>query len=258
MKKFISLFIVISIVGYFSSSAQNLMEESEIVVTLNMEGTSGNNGTAVIYNQEKEIYYAAFAGNSAFPLELFDKYGKHLYEVETGFDVRGLWYNPKQKRIEGNAYSGVGIYYKTLNARGYPDDNAFPILENVEVPSPNIVGTFNPKKKVIYYLFDKSIMILSSKDHSLLKSIELQIPTSSHDINSSCIFYTGVMKMEFALLDAGNKQLLVYDKKGNYKGAVAIHVSFEIKSIFNASFANGYLFLFDKDNRDWVGMKVFR
>lgn len=258
MKKLIILLLVFSLASAQSLIAQNLMQEAEAVVMLKMKGDNGNNGTAVVYNPKKEFYYAAFAGNTNFPLEVFNKYGKHLYKTITGFDVRGLWFNPKDDRIEGNAFDGVGLYYNTLDANGYPGDFATPILENIELPSSNSVGVGNSRKKEIYYLQNKEIKIYSAKDHAFKKQISLEIPYSSRDINTSTLLFTNVKNMEFGLLDVENKLLLLFNKKGAYKGSVSINASFSLPDRFNISFANEYLFIFNKNMREWTGYKVFK
>ncbi|MBL6964040.1 MAG: hypothetical protein ISR55_09455 [Bacteroidetes bacterium] len=258
MKKLVILLLLISVTLSQSILAQSLMQGAEVVVTFIMKGDNGNNGTAVTYNPKHDIYYAAFAGNSVFPLETFDKYGKHIDRVKTGFDVRGLWYNSKSKRIEGNAYDGAGLYYKTLNSSGFPDDYAYPIIENNEMPNSNSVGAYSPKKKEIYYLFGKEIKVYKRKNYEYKGSISLDIPYNSKNINTTTILFTGVKNMEFGILDEGNQSLLLFNKKGEHQGSVSINASFSLPEMFNVSFTNGYLFIFNKDRREWLGYQVFR
>jgi hypothetical protein len=261
MKKFAMCLIVLSMISVNITQAQDLMASAEAVVTLKMKAYNGSNAAAVCYNDDKNLYYAAFAGNEKYSLEVFDLYGQHLFQTKTNFDVRGLWYNPKTKQIEGNAYNNEGIIRKKLDEKAYPFEEASPVLAVTEGPTQQAVGIYNSRKKVIYYMgkvSEAEVEIYKAKDHSLKGKVKLQLPASASEINETTILYTGVKNMEFAVLDVGNSKLLFFDKKGNYKDSIPLHVSFELQTWFNVSFANGYLFLFNKNDREWTGYKVFR
>ena len=60
------------------------------------------------------IYYAVIAGNSSFPLETFDATGVSLYQTNTGFDCRGLWWNPNLNQLETNGQNIIENSEKLL------------------------------------------------------------------------------------------------------------------------------------------------
>ena len=85
----------------------------------------GTRGAAVIWHPVQKKYYAAFAGNETFPLAVFDVAGKRLSgeDLTCLIDIRGLWYNPKLKKICGNGYSEIGWFSYKLDAKGIPTES---------------------------------------------------------------------------------------------------------------------------------------
>jgi len=65
-----------------------------------MVSSDGTNASAVVWHSELNLYFTLIAGNSEFPFEAFDAEGKSTYSQPIQIDSRGMWYNPKKKRLE--------------------------------------------------------------------------------------------------------------------------------------------------------------
>mgnify|MGYP003330496660 FL=1 len=91
-------------------------------ITLKIDRSGGANGASVAWHPVQKKYYAAQAGNETFPMEVFDEKGKMLSDnnLETMFDVRGFWYNPKTKTLQANGYDTYGWAEYKLNGKGIP------------------------------------------------------------------------------------------------------------------------------------------
>ena len=110
--KFSKLVALSAITFFLSSSlsAQKNLELTGKTLTLQLKGSEGKNGNAVVYNSDKALYYASIAGNETYPLETFSESGENLFQGETGVDVRGVWYNSNSKNLEANCYDELGYY----------------------------------------------------------------------------------------------------------------------------------------------------
>ncbi len=86
------------------------------------DDNAGSNGGSVCWDPVVKKYYAAFAGNTLYPLAVFDATGKLLSDPELSAmqDTRGLWYNSVTKKVSGNTYNDNGWFYYTTNAKGIP------------------------------------------------------------------------------------------------------------------------------------------
>ena len=143
MKKIILSLIVLCIVStVFAQNTRSLKKVIELQMPKTAEDElCGKRGAGVCWNPVTQKYYASFAGNAGFPLAVFDFKGKRLTAdtVTTQIDTRGLWYNPKTKKISGNAYSDYGWFSYKLNAKGFPAAVDI-ILSGENQPEENSVG----------------------------------------------------------------------------------------------------------------------
>ena len=140
MNQLIFSFILFSL---SSLALAGVNENPAIDLTLSFQQSGGTNGVAVAYNPHQKLYYAAIAGNPNFPLEVFDEAGNPLWQGTTGQDIRSLWFNKKEKRLEFVAYGG-GLYYYPLDDNGYPS-NGTELWSGLTPPGDQSVGTFDGK-----------------------------------------------------------------------------------------------------------------
>lgn len=257
MKK--QLFLIAFTLMYAAGSfvqAQLPLSLSSSDISLPIYSGSGNNGLAVAYNPEKDLYYTSFAGNAHYPIEVFDRYGSSKSSGEIGADIRGMWYNPTAKRLEGILYNNTGSYFISLGYDGKPLSN------NITAFSygmdPQSVATYDPVKKKV--IFVESGIVYLFKPLSLkAKKIKLQ-PAAEGVSLVEVPLWTGVKGYELGLLGAGETVLYLFNiKNGRQTARIKLDDYFGIETIsaFNVSYCNGHVWLYDKNSRSWYGYPVF-
>lgn len=228
--------------------AQKTLSKS---IELHFEQSTGTNGSVVAYHPNIGMYYAAIAGNEVFPLEVFNEHGINMKQAKTGFDARGIWYNTKTKRMEGNAQGG-GIYEIDLDESGNPSA-ATKLSDKQMQPGEQSVGTFDSKKKLIVFYEAGYLHFFDSKKYSVKKTLRLKVKVGLDNINLTSLIYTGIKGQEFGLLDHNMKQVLVFNRKGEQTGSYQLPRNAITHTAFRFSYANNLVFLYDVNTRTWVG-----
>lgn len=251
MKKlFILFFVAVNLCTAYAQTTKQLAQ----VLTLQMPEGNGSNGAAVAWHEKNSSYYAAFAGNAEFPIAQFDAKGKLLSEADTKFDVRGLWYNANAANIEGNAFAGEGIFSLILSNKGEVE-NARALLMSSNAPFDNACAVFDAKKKQILFFDGQGVVRYNEKTEQIGKILNLQ-KDENNDYNSTSLIYTGIKKAEIGLLNVTKKRIEFFDaKKGKLNAVWNLPESAVIEDMFNFAYANGIVWLFDKENRTWVGYR---
>ncbi|MEJ8844223.1 hypothetical protein WG954_17650 [Lacibacter sp. H375] len=230
----------------------------------------GANGASVAYNPKEKLYYAAQAGNAEFPLVIFNANGKVVSaeDQKTLIDVRGLWYNPKTKKLEGNAYQEFGWFSYELNKDGLPEQ-LNKKKEGLYQPDQNSAGVLNTEDNEVLFLDGLNIVCYSTDGTDKRKSIQLHFGAiNANDAatlsladfektyNTSSIIYTGMKGAEIGLLNITKKEIELYNIKSGYLSIVIkLPVRFELETRFNFSYSNGIYWVFDKQNRKWNGFR---
>ncbi|MBL7766045.1 MAG: hypothetical protein JNJ58_08135 [Chitinophagaceae bacterium] len=228
------------------------------------------NGASVVWHPLQKKYYAARAGNSTFPMDVFNAAGKRISPegLETQFDIRGLWYDNVKKRICTNGYDDYGWAYYSLTAFGMPDTVTVFCYEILQ-PSENSVGCFDPKTYQVYFLDGTKVLaygaggddyeedyiekttLLVGPDEATASSIT-ELPEG---YNPTPVF-TGIPGKEIGLLNAYGNQVELYSlSTGKRTGIRKFPENTTLVTIFNFAYTNGMYFIFDKDNMQWVGYK---
>lgn len=229
-----------------------------------MPGSKGYNGAAVAWHPVYKKYYCAFAGNSSYPMGVFTATGRIISDedLEGTFDVRGLWFNPDRKKLEGNAYSDGGWIQLKLDEDGMPFDHTV-IAEGQRQPDVQSVGSYDVSRKMVFFLekgqiryydamgdpysrFDLKLGVdgvLASEDESVLGNYN----------NVAC--YTGFPGAEFALLNTDKLTIELYNRQGLLTRVLALPDNASVSERFSFSYANGSFWLFDKELRTWVSYK---
>ncbi|MFN4284426.1 MAG: hypothetical protein ACK4E8_00510 [Lacibacter sp.] len=229
----------------------------------------GANGAAVVYNPREKLYYAAQAGNKEFPLVIFNEAGNVLsYDQKTLMDIRGLWYNPNTRQIEGNGYKDFGWFAYNLDKKGFPESIRI-IREGRSQPDDHSAGVYNPDANEVYFLSGTDLIVYRTNGLPLGKVIKLKVGARSNadnpivsqtefeeNYNFRSIVYTGMAGAEIGLLNTSKKQVELYDLQTGYlTRTISLPLTFEPESYFNFSFSNNTFWLFDKSTRHWVGYR---
>ncbi|MBK8090152.1 MAG: hypothetical protein IPK31_20790 [Chitinophagaceae bacterium] len=230
----------------------------------------GANGAAIVYHPKEKLYYAAQAGNKIFPLVIFDKDGDILSAEDqaTLIDVRGLWYNPKTKKIGGNGYDAFGWFTYDLNKKGLPETIEV-FKEGSYQPDKNSAGVLNTEDNEVLFLDGLNITCYNTDGTDKRKTIQLHIgsmnskdgvQTTTTDFesnyNTRSLIYTGTKGAEIGLLNITKKQVELYDIKTGYMSQIVkLPVDFELETYFNFTFCNDIYWVFNKQSRKWMGYK---
>lgn len=232
----------------------------------------GKRGGAVVWHPIQKKYYAAFAGNKGFPLAVFTPASKRLSgdEQTTLVDLRGMWYNPRLKKICGNGYSDIGWFSYKLDAKGIPTESEV-YAAGMNQPDEQCIGTYNSKSNMICFLYGQNILVYSAdamqEEDSTLRlypgiSKKEDIDEEDdgeyldEDYSYNVLIYTGIPKAEFGLLNVVEKQVELYNKKtGLLTQKLKLPADLPTWPAFNFSYANGIYWAFDQDTRIWTGYK---
>src|SRR5687767_8666186 len=264
MKKiFLPLFLALS----FCISAQTTKNLSKIL-ELKIAGEGGANGGSVVYHPVQKKYYAALAGNTSFPMGVYDVKGKLLSPVEqqTKFDLRGLWYNPKTKNIQANGFKESGWAEYTLNTKGIP--TSVKILQaGMNQPDSQNIAAFDPVGNAVFFLNYGTVDKYDYADGKFIESITLY-PGKTKDededledefeevYNVTTVIYTGTAGAELGLLNDILKQVELYSIKTGYLTRVLkLPEDAPTNYWMNFAYSNGIYWLFDKTTRTWIGYK---
>lgn len=271
MMKKITLFVLITLYTCINLMAQVIARPLKEVAILTMPGDNGSNGASVVWHPALKRYVASFAGNAAYPLAIFDVMGNRISPdgLETMLDLRGMWYNTVTKRIEANGYNDKGWISYQLDVKGIPEDFKS-ILSGQVQPDAQSVGVFDAAKKRVCFLNGSKIFSYSLQGAIADDIIELKFknnvstqpegelednskPVAEYNITTLC--YTGMVNAEFGVLNYGEIQIECYNRKGILTKIFKLPEDISLYTNFNFAYANGIWWMFDKDNRKWVGFK---
>lgn len=235
------------------------------------DSLSGTRGGAVAWHPVQKKYYAAFAGNKTYPLAVFDVSGKRLSneDLTTMEDLRGLWYNPKMKKICSNGYNDIGWFSYQLDAKGIPKDSEMD-FEGKNQPGAQCIGVYNSNTNQVCFLEGQNIYLYNAdamQDDNTIRlyagiSKEKDIDSDddgeylSEDYNYNVLIYTGIPKAEFGLLNIYQRQVELYNQKtGLMTQKLKLPDNIPVWPAFNFSYSNGTYWAFDQDTRTWTGYK---
>jgi len=231
----------------------------------------GTRGASVIWHPVQKKYYASFAGNTAYPMGVFDAKGTRLSgdDQTTMIDTRGLWYNPVTKTVSGNGYDETGWFNYTLNSSGMPTDLNV-VKEGMNQPDAQSVGIYNTADKRVLFLKGSQIHMYDSEGvlqdsstaiHWGRKKIEgaredEDLSYTPEDYNYTSMVYTGIKGQELGFLNITNKQVELYDiKTGFLIKILTLPETAKTEASFNFAYANDIYWLFDMELRKWIGYK---
>jgi hypothetical protein len=273
MRKSLFVFVTALSLIAFSASAQN--RKLKQVMHFEIPGDGGSNGASIAYDPAKKLYYAPMAGNAAFTLAIFNAAGKRISEEDqaTIFDVRGMWYNPAMKAICGNAYADGGWVRYQTNTKGIPTETTA-LLEGQYQPTEQSVGVYDAKSGMVYFLSGAFLVAYDKKGEEktrtmlttpALKNLDMEAENYQtlkdgeelpSGYNTTAPIFTGLPGAEIGLLNVEEKQVELYNRKtGKLTQKWKLPEEATCYDSFNFAYANGMVWLFDKDTRSWTAYK---
>ncbi len=244
------------------SAAQTLKK----VLELQMPDGSGTRGASVVYHITQKKYYASFAGNAVYPMAVFDLKGKRLSSdsLNTQFDTRGLWYNTANQTIYANGYNDAGWMVYELDSKGIPS-GILKKFDGIHQPGEQSVGTYNSKTNQVYFLSGRDVVVYNAKTAETIKETPLLIKSDSDEADSSLLpekynqvslVFTGLPKAEIGLLNLTDSQIELFDLvTGKQTKQLKLPSDAPKEAMFNFAYANGIYWLFNMDQRKWIGYK---
>ncbi len=262
------LLAIVCITGFQIITPGQKTKTIKKVIELEMPKGTGTNGASVAYHPVQKKYYASFAGNASYPMSVFDAKGNRLSkdDLQAGFDVRGLWYNNISKTLQGNGYDDFGWTNFILDKSGIPSGNTVFVKEKSQ-PNEQSVGAFDEKKKMVYFLSEKMIVAYDvngtqkKETKLLIREDETEEEEDEEDFlpekfNNTSVISTGIAKAEWGLLDLDNNEVILFDgATGKATQKWTIDSNAGLPASFGFSYTNGIVFIFDKENRKWIGYK---
>jgi hypothetical protein len=247
-----------------AQTAKTLKKVMEFVMPGETGGQDGTRGASVAYNPVLKKYYAAFAGNIGYPMAVFNLKGEMISaeDLKARADLRGLWYNPISKTLQGNCYNDGGWVNYKIDAKGMPAEPTN-IIDSMHQPDEQSVGTFDGKTKTVYFINNKSVVAYDFKGKEG-KSVELIIKKEEGDeedalparYNNSTVIFTDIPKQEFGLFNTDAKKIELYNRAtGKYSTSWILPEDAPINTTFNFAYCNGLVWLFDMDTRTWSAYK---
>ena len=277
MKKNILSLITLLFISAGSLQAQNRTLKQ--VMELQMPKTKaddycGTRGGSVCWNPVTKKYYAAFCGNSKFPMAVFTAAGIRISKdsLTTFEDIRGVWYDPAAKVLMANCYNDIGWISYTIDNSGIPyqANDKFTGMNQPDVQS---VGTYDARLKFVFFL-NKSRVMLYENFSDMFARVEDSVQIhwgrnkadgpgnyenefdENADYNNTNVIATGIKNAEFGFLNTADKQIELYDfKEGYLQQTFKLPQTAPVESMFNFAFTNGIYWLFDIANRKWIGYK---
>ncbi len=232
----------------------------------------GTRGASVVWHPIQKKYYAAMAGNVGYPLGVYDATGKLLStdDLSTEQDIRGLWYNPVKKQIQGNAYNDNGWFYYTLNAKGIPLSSTV-FAEGMNQPDEQSVGAFSISKQQVMFFHAGQVFTYSSAGESMgdpltihwgrkkadgVSDDEPEEAETPEDYNYTTVVFTGGKGSELGFLNITEMQIELYDMSNGFMTkTLKLPEDAPMNQSFNFSYANGMYWLFSIEERTWTGYK---
>lgn len=266
-----AIFLALTTVTLHAQAKQGLKKVMELKMPKTADDDMpGTRGACVAWHPVQKKYYAVFAGNEDYPMAVFDATGKRLSDDdETAMiDTRGLWYDPTQKKICGNAHGDFGWFTYKLNGKGLLSDIEM-TEDGMNQPDEQSVGTYNAAAKAVLFIYRSQVYIYNS-DADVQDSLQIHwgrkktdgpgddedILNVPEDYNYTSLIYTGVKGQELGFLNITNKVIELYDlKTGFLSKTLSLPETSVPEGSFNFAYANGIYWLFNMELRKWVGYR---
>lgn len=232
-----------------SSSAQ-CAPAASATASITLAGQPGGteNRSGLAFNPQLGFYYSVNAGSGNYPLDTYNEDGSLAATVISGFDYRGVWWEPTTSRLIGNGYATLGIFDQALAVgTGLPLGSGTVLFTGNQPDVQSIGDLDTDANEIIYYSAD-AIHRYSASTNAPLGTYAISgLPVATSNLNSNTVMYIGCPGIEIALYDFVNRQVLFVNKTtGAYSGATQLPVDAPQRASFGLSYANGKVWLYDQ------------
>lgn len=262
MNRFIIIFLLTtsSVQVFAQKKIKDINLNPQKDIELKIQGQGGTNGSAVAFDPILKRYFTAMAGNTTYPLDVFDRSGRFIATNNCNADIRGLFYNPEFSTIECNTYQNHNIMSFFFENNGKLKTNSpKSVLSNLEATEPNACLNFDILNKK-YIAFDKAKMSVSRfsyDDGKKERDLKVKLPNNGENINYTSVIYIDIQDGAYGFLDFIKKQVILIDPKtGSPLATIQLPSNAKTNDAFRFAYANGEIFLFDVDKRIWTGYKI--
>ncbi len=250
--------LILALAFGMSAFAQTPVKTLKKDISLQLQSASGTNGISVAYNPHLNVYYSVFAGNASFPLEVHNAVtGQSISSWEVGADIRGMWYNPKKKMLEGILVGNEGSYTMAVTEAGPSSPETTGIAYGMDF---NDIARFHNKK--VYFLNGNGLTVFKQGKLKAVKNVypEAFGTQGVDNFNTYGFFHTGVKGYEIGVYNSVEKKIYLFSE-ANGKTAAVVDIAFDKEYLelnrFKIAYANQRVFLYDVDSRSWDGYKLF-
>lgn len=270
MRKLLLLLTIISFAMPLLAQNKELKE----VVRLQMPDDPGERASSIAWHPFYKKYYAPKSGNAGYTLAIFDAEGKNVspQKLNTGFDIRGFWYNPALKTFSANGYNDNGWMTYVLDQKGIPVDIQHDVLF-MNQPDAQSVGSYDAANNLTYFLKGQFVVAYNATTHKEVKRTRLFVNATDEEeavdvdlffdvnetpenVNYTTVIYTGIPKAEFALLNVDERTIDFYDSKtGIITKQYDLPFGAPADRMLCFSYANEFFWLFDIKTKIWHGYK---
>jgi hypothetical protein len=274
MKKYLICIIALVLVSSTGLFAQNRTLKQVMELKMPKEtgdDLCGTRGAGVCWNPITQKYYAAFCGNIGFPMAVFTPAGKRISSdsLTTMEDIRGIWFNPSINRIMANGYNDIGWINYELNSAGIPTTNYYKFT-GMNQPTEQSVGSYYNLLKSVAFRDGSQVVLyqtIGNESAEVKESVQIhwgrkkaEGPGENEeevagDYNGNVVA-TNIKNAEFGFLNTVSKQIELYNyKEGYLQQTLKLPESAPVEMSFNFAYSNGIYWLFDIENRKWIGYK---
>lgn len=259
MKKNITSILCFSLllIGSNYSIAQCTINANAVAgITLVGPGMT-NTPMAVVYNPNFDLYYSVGGGNTSMTLVTFDNTGTQVSVASnTGFDHRGMWWNPALNQLETNGYNTSGVRNLDLAGNGYGLNTGTAIFA-ANQPNVQSMGKLDyDDNEIIYYSAGRIYRKDRVTNASISDYLITGLPVATGNLSTYFVGYTGCAGMEIAVYDYILKAVYLIDKStGAYVGTSLLPASAPTISSWDSSFSNGQMFI--ESANQWYGYYIF-
>jgi hypothetical protein len=273
MKQLVLLLVCATFI--FSSASAQSVRQLRKTIELKMPKGPGDNGGTVTQNGKNRYFYATVAGNKTYSFAYFNQSGEMMSPPDLSLlaDVRGLWYSPSLKTIQGNLFGNGGWVSYVLDDAGIPYD-AKPFLPGQLQPYPNSVAQYNLRENLVHFLKGSTVVAYNAttgaevKERTVLlkagyskkmpppADLIIDSNTVLTKYNTTTVVYTGISNAEYGLLNVETKEIELYSKNdGLLSQKLKLPADAVVKDKLNFSYSNNTYFLYNARNRSWVGYR---
>ncbi len=224
--------------------------------------TSGGttNWSSVAYNPDLDLYYAFRAGSTGMPFRTYDGTGATIVTNTTGFDFRGMWWNPNTKQLQGNGVGTSGYRTINLDASGYATNGGTTFITGLNQPNNQSNGAYDYNNNEIIFYHNARLYTYDLNGNQLTDNAIVNFPEASNgDITTRSVGYTGIPGKEIIIYSELNARVYFIDKAtATYNGDfIDMPAGAPTPNNYGFSYANGYVFLREDSSADpWVSYEI--